>query len=150
MLPWTLARHALLMLLLVLAGWGCGEKESRAVHGSAGTAVIESVSPGQARALVEKHGGTGALVILDVRTARELSRGILDNAVHLDYHAPDFEERLRRLDRTRPYLVYCAVGSRSAKALKLMARLGFQEVYHMRGGLLRWKAEGLPMAQTVP
>jgi rhodanese-related sulfurtransferase len=136
---------ALLTLLALLAAGGCGEQGSRAVQGAAGAAVIESISPGQATALIEKHRSAADLVILDVRTAREVSRGILENAVHLDYHAPDFEEQLRRLDRKRTYLVYCAVGSRSARALKLMDRLGFEEVYHMTGGLLRWKAEGLPV-----
>ncbi len=140
-----IAGFALLILWVLVTGWGCGEKQSGAVQGSAGTAVLESVSPDQAQALIEKHRGNADLVILDVRTAREVSRGVIENAVHLDYHAPDFEEQLRRLDRQRTYLLYCAVGSRSAKALKLMARLGFREVYHMTGGLLSWKAEGLPV-----
>jgi rhodanese-related sulfurtransferase len=85
------------------------------------------------------------VVVLDVRTAREVKNGRIQGAMHLDISAPDFEERLGRLDRKAVYLVYCASGVRSARACQKMQALGFAQVFNLERGLLAWQAAGLPL-----
>jgi rhodanese-related sulfurtransferase len=86
-------------------------------------------------------------IILDVRTNEEVARGIIKGAIQLDFMAPDFEQSLQKLDKTKPIFVYCAVGGRSGQTVELMQQLGFQEVYNLQGGLDAWQHAGLPIAQ---
>jgi glyoxylase-like metal-dependent hydrolase (beta-lactamase superfamily II)/rhodanese-related sulfurtransferase len=50
-----------------------------------------------------------------------------------------------QLDRTRPVVTVCRSGARSAQAAVLLAREGFAQVANLAGGMLRWRAEGLPV-----
>jgi rhodanese-related sulfurtransferase len=85
------------------------------------------------------------VVVLDVRTPAEFRTGHLKNAVNVDYTAPDFEQQLARLDKAKPYLLHCAVGGRSTKALPVLQKLGFRDVRHLNGGLQAWQSAKLPV-----
>ncbi len=86
-------------------------------------------------------------VVLDVRTADEFRAGHLKDAVNVDYKAPDFEQQLARLDRSKPYLLHCAVGGRSTKTLPVLQKLGFRDVRHLDGGLQAWQSAKLPVVK---
>ncbi len=49
------------------------------------------------------------------------------------------------LSRQQPLIVVCRSGGRSAKAAVGLAQLGFSRVASLRGGLLAWRAEALPL-----
>lgn len=98
-----------------------------------------------ASALVEARRGDEDFVLLDVRTPREFSRGRVAGAVNLDFQAPDFKERLAALDKSKAYLVHCAVGGRSRSAADAMTAAGFGTVYDLLGGLTAWEKAGLPV-----
>jgi len=68
--------------------------------------------------------------------------------VNLNLLAPDFESRLRALDRGKTYLVYCRTGNRSVKAIQAMERLGFRSVYHLYEGIVGWQKKGLPLSRA--
>jgi rhodanese-related sulfurtransferase len=82
-----------------------------------------------------------------VRTAGEFATGHIENAMNLDYHSDSFRNELNNLDKNKTYLVYCAMGSRSADALAIMKELGFMEAYNMLGGINQWQEEGLPTTE---
>ena len=86
-------------------------------------------------------------VILDVRTPAEYGDGRIAGAYMIDYRSPGFKEDVGKLDRGRTYLVYCRVGNRSGSAVKLMNEMAFRRIYHLEGGITRWKDEGLPTAK---
>src|SRR5262245_49956905 len=48
--------------------------------------------------------------VLDVRTAREFATGHLPGAINIDINAPDFEQKVAALDKSKSYLVHCAAG----------------------------------------
>lgn len=77
--------------------------------------------------------------IIDVRTPEECSLGIIGDAKNINIYDDNFEEELKKLDASKTTLVYCAKGGRSAKAAKMMADLGFKEVYDLEGGYGAWK-----------
>ncbi len=83
-------------------------------------------------------GGKG--IILDVRTAKEFAEGHLDGAVNIDYFDPAFNEKVAKLDKTKPVYVYCHSGGRSAKAMKIMNGAGFKSIYNLVGGYNAWKS----------
>jgi rhodanese-related sulfurtransferase len=84
--------------------------------------------------------------LLDVRTAGEFQTGHLKNALQADWLKKDeFTERVKYLDKTKPILVYCASGIRSAAAAKWLLENGFTSVQNLKGGITAWKMEGKAM-----
>ena len=81
-------------------------------------------------------------VVLDVRRPVEFSEGHLENAKNIDFFGADFADQLKKLDPEKPYLVHCASGGRSTKALEQMRELGFVKVYHLDGGMKAWLEAG--------
>ena len=82
------------------------------------------------------------VVVLDVRTAEEFADGHMQGAINLDIRGGKFAETLAGLDKTKTYLVHCAVGGRSAKACGQMDGLKFEKVLNLSGGITAWEAAG--------
>jgi rhodanese-related sulfurtransferase len=78
-------------------------------------------------------------VLLDVRTGKEVVEDKLEGAVHLDYLDYRFLDELEKLDRKKPYFVYCRTGRRSVRTCTLMRNMGFKSIFNLEGGLLAWK-----------
>ncbi|MDJ1179532.1 rhodanese-like domain-containing protein [Roseofilum sp. BLCC_M91] len=47
-------------------------------------------------------------------------------------------------DPTKPFILYCQTGNRSATAAQKLFLAGFEEVAHLGGGLEEWKQQGYP------
>jgi len=107
--------------------------------------TIESITPEEAYALIQKNKDNPNFVILDVRTPEEFANEHIENAINLDYYSETFRDDLSKLDKNKTYLIYCRSGHRSENSLNIMKELNFREVYNMLGGIIRWKAEGLPI-----
>lgn len=82
--------------------------------------------------------------LLDVRTPQEYSEGHLADAINIDWNGGNFDAEIAKLDKSKPVYIYCLAGSRSASAAAVMRKSGFKQVYEMKGGILKWRAEGLP------
>jgi molybdopterin/thiamine biosynthesis adenylyltransferase/rhodanese-related sulfurtransferase len=83
------------------------------------------------------------VTFLDVREQDEHDQGTIPGSVfiprgHLESQAET------RLDRSKPVVVYCAGGNRSAFAAETLTALGYTDVVSMAGGFGRWKNEGRP------
>jgi len=81
--------------------------------------------------------------LVDVRTPEEFSSGYIANAVLIDYKGSDFKNKIAELNMEDPVFVYCAVGGRSGRAAKMLADMGFKEVYDLDGGMGAWLEKGL-------
>lgn len=79
-------------------------------------------------------------IILDVRTKEEFDTGHLESAILIP--VDDLEARYGELSKSKPVIVYCKSGSRSAKAAAILVSKGFLQVYDMTGGIEAWKSEG--------
>jgi len=90
---------------------------------------------------------TNSVVVLDVRTPREFASGHIAGATNINYLSGDFSDQLAQLDRSKSYLLHCAVGGRSTNALPKLARLGFTNVIHLDGGFKAWQAAGNPVVK---
>ena len=49
------------------------------------------------------------------------------------------------LPRDRPILLACRSGRRAARALFVLEDLGYKQIIGLRGGILAWRAAGLPV-----
>lgn len=85
----------------------------------------------------------GAVTVVDVRGANEWAGGHLPGAMHipLGYLA----DRCRRIPTTKPIVVQCELGGRSAVAASLLERLGVPGVINLTGGFSAWTAARLPL-----
>ena len=76
--------------------------------------------------------------LIDVRTLKEYNAGFIANAQNIDFFAEDFEVQVSKLDKTKPVIVYCQKGGRSAKCAEKMKNLGFTKIYDLDGGYSKW------------
>lgn len=87
--------------------------------------------------------------LVDVRTAEEYKQGHLVNAKNIDFKKEDFLKQTESLDKSKPVMVYCLAGSRSAGAAKLLSENGFTEIYDLEGGYMKWNVEKKPVEGVV-
>lgn len=79
-------------------------------------------------------------VLLDCREFHEWEAGYIDGAVHIPMN--ELPERATELDPSRPTIVYCLHGIRSAKVATWLAEeRGFKDVASMDGGIVCWYQE---------
>jgi thioredoxin 1 len=87
--------------------------------------------------------------LVDVRTPDEFSKDRIQSALNVDYNGAGFKEQVRALDPTRPVLIYCLSGGRSARAAAYMRDQGLK-VFELKGGLLQWRSKDFPLQRTRP
>lgn len=80
--------------------------------------------------------------LLDVRTPAEFQEGHIAHALNLNIHGERFAAEIQKLDKSRPVMVYCAKGGRSANAAEQLKRAGYPEVYDLSGGMEAWRDAG--------
>lgn len=78
------------------------------------------------------------LVLLDVRMPKEIAGGKVKNALEINVLSPNFSKKIANLDKSKPYLVYCRSGNRSAKACNKMSKQEFGKLYNLQGGYSSW------------
>jgi thioredoxin len=87
-----------------------------------------------------------AVQVLDVRTPGEYQSGHIANALQADWKdSSEFNRRIAFIDKNKPVYVYCLAGGRSAAAAKQMRRMGYKEVYELKGGTNAWRAASKPL-----
>jgi thioredoxin len=89
--------------------------------------------------------------IIDVRTSEEFDGGHINNAINQNWNSTDFEANALKYDKTKPVFVYCLSGGRSKKAAEKFVSLGFEKVYELQGGIMKWNADGFakPLDKNV-
>lgn len=102
--------------------------------------AIRNLSPDQAEKLIQESPEPG-LIIVDVRTSEEFEQGHIKGAVNIDFFDPDFEKKVKTLDRKKAIMLHCASGHRSAQAVDLLRNSkAFPQIYHLKDGFSGWKA----------
>jgi rhodanese-related sulfurtransferase len=76
------------------------------------------------------------VVVLDVRDPWETALARLDHAVHIPME--EIELRTEELDPRAETVVHCHHGVRSAAVAEYLARLGFDKVWNLEGGIDQW------------
>jgi sulfur-carrier protein adenylyltransferase/sulfurtransferase len=82
--------------------------------------------------------------LLDVRELDEWTEGHIPGALHIPRGFLESRIESAVPDRSRPVIVYCAGGNRSAFAAKTLEELGYENVASLAGGFTDWKRNGLP------
>jgi len=92
---------------------------------------------------VEEH--LNDVLVLDVREPEEFDGplGHVPDAYHIPLDS--LTERLDELTTGRPIVAVCRAGGRSAQATLVLQKAGFADVANLAGGMLRWRAQQLPV-----
>ena len=102
------------------------------------------VGPAEAVQLINRRDA----VVLDVRDASEYKAGHIANARHVP--AADLEGRVKELDKVKakPIIVSCARGTKSLGIANRLRKLGFNEVFSLRGGVAAWQQANMPLEKS--
>jgi rhodanese-related sulfurtransferase len=87
-------------------------------------------------------------LVLDVRDDAEFGSGHIPEAKHIPL--AQLSDRLKELAKykSKPILVHCQGGVRSAKACDLLSQNAFTQVHNLQGGLNAWLQAKLPIVKT--
>jgi rhodanese-related sulfurtransferase len=123
------------------APWRLVERQVRAAH-----PTVPPLSTDSLAAWLADPAAPPPL-LLDVREPAEYAVSHLPGARQVDPRAD--AGRLAALladeDRSRPVVVYCSVGARSAAVAERLQQAGFQDVQNLEGSLFRWANEDRPV-----
>jgi rhodanese-related sulfurtransferase len=129
-------------LLLTATALAEDKAPSTTVAKSAEAAKVQDITPDQAERLLKENKEA---VVLDIRTTEEFKEGHIAGATNLDFLEDDFSEKIAKLDPNKPYILHCASGGRSSKALQKLKDAKIGTIYHMNGGIKAWEQAGKPL-----
>ena len=73
-------------------------------------------------------------ILVDVRSPQEFNEGHLPGAINIpEYEIRRFKNEMPKLNQQ--IILYCQYGGRSQDALNMMTRMGYNNVYVLKGGL---------------
>lgn len=95
-----------------------------------------------------RSAARNAITVIDVRESSEVkATGKARGAIHVPLAAlrmkadPASPEQLPAFRSGKPVVLYCASGSRSQMAARMLRQMGLDEVYNL-GGLAHWQQAG--------
>ncbi len=94
--------------------------------------------------LIQKHPDA---LVLDTRPLDKYKLYRIKNAVPLPTKA-ELIDVVKELDRQDTIFVYCEKELRSASAIESLDSLGFKCVYELKGGLINWRRNSLPLDES--
>lgn len=132
-----MSRFLPFILVLSVLAWGnsCESQNTPGAGKSSGGDVDVATF---ARYMNELPG----VQLLDVRTPGEIAQGKIAGALEIDINDADFKQKVSKLDKEKPVLVYCRSGARSGNAMRQMTAMGFKQVYNLAGGINAWQGSG--------
>jgi adenylyltransferase/sulfurtransferase len=106
--------------------------------------VVPEVSADEVKA---KIGRSDSPALLDVREREEYRQGYVPGAVSVPRGFLEMRIEETIPNKEQPIIAYCAGGTRSLLAGRILKELGYKNVVSMRGGYQGWKNQGLPIQE---
>ena len=98
---------------------------------------MEEITPAE---LQQRLDNGDDIQIVDVRENNEVAIGRIPNSIHIPLG--QVLSRMSEIDPHRETVVHCKMGGRSARAIEVLQRSGFQgKLVNLKGGILRWSDE---------
>jgi rhodanese-related sulfurtransferase len=77
--------------------------------------------------------------LIDVRSEAEFRTGHIKGAKNINVMSSQFLSQISKIAKEDPIFLYCRSGNRSSSAAKQLAKIGYTEIYNLKGGLLFWR-----------
>lgn len=140
--------YFILFAAVAFLGTSCSQKSS-----AVSTAISKNIDATTFKNMME----AGKFVAIDIRKpAERLSSNVFPDLnkpygyitgtqLNIDWKDQAlFKTEMGKLDKSKPYGIYCRSGKRSGNALVVMKNMGFEEVYNLLGGMKGWLKAGYP------
>ena len=85
------------------------------------------------------------MILVDIREESEWARGHVPSAIHLGKGIIERDIEKAIPDKSRPIVLYCGGGFRSALAADNLQKMGYRNVISMDGGWRGWTEAGFPV-----
>ena len=110
--------------------------------------VGQYVNPEDWNALIEDPN----TIVIDTRNNYEVDIGTFKNSINPQTESfrefPSFVEKNLKDNEQKKVAMFCTGGIRCEKATSLMLEKGFKEVYHLKGGILKY-LENIPKEKSL-
>lgn len=114
---------------------------SLALH-SVAFAAVQEVDTKQMQEIIKENAGNPDFIILDVSPVAAFASSHLEGAISLPANDPGFEANVQKLDTSKTYLVYCHRMNWTPKAVAMMTKNNFANLYASREGKDGWMKAG--------
>ena len=86
------------------------------------------------------------IILIDVRSKQELDDIMINGVLNYDFNSDEFENSVLGLDIDKTYYVICRSGRRSGITTELMLENGFENVFNIKGGMIKWVDSNLKLS----
>ena len=107
------------------------------------TQKFKNITPQDAVFLINKDA-----FILDVRESSELNQGTIKDSKHINFSSVETSLDSIKKYSSKPTIVYCKSGVRSATISNILSKNNFNEVYSIKGGFEAWVSDNLPVVKS--
>lgn len=83
--------------------------------------------------------------IIDLSASNDFANAHINDAINLAPSEITAENKQLVKLKNRPVILYCKTGQASFQQAGKLVKLGFTTVYVLRGGLLKWREDNLPV-----
>ena len=101
--------------------------------------TYQIVNSKQAREIINENKGNSDFHIIDAREKSQYQEGHIPGAKHIDPRIKDSRSKLKQLDNSATYLIYCRTRVRIFELAKIMRNIGFQNIIINIDGWLIWE-----------
>jgi len=100
-----------------------------------------NITPVQATEMINHDDA----IVIDVRPAADFAKGHIINAVNIP--ASNLQTQMKQMEKykNKKIILSCRSGAQSAVACKQLGKQGYENVYNLKGGILNWQSENLPV-----
>lgn len=106
---------------------------------------LQSVSSITAEEVKRALENKADVIVIDVRTREEYSEGHINGSILLPVDTVHKKIVSIIPDKNKIVYVHCRSGTRSKRAVKIMEKMGYTNIFNMQGGFLAWEQLGLPV-----
>ncbi len=99
---------------------------------------IKNITPEEAKELLDQ-----GVLFVDVREVEEFAQVRIPGAKLIP--GSEFTVRVQEIPKDQPVVLYCRSGNRSLQAAQWLSLLGYNNVMNLKGGLIAWYRQGLPL-----
>ena len=87
-----------------------------------------------------KEGG----LLVDVRTKFEVKKASFNVPNYINIPLDELEERINEIPKDKEIVMVCRVGDRSLRTTYFLMNTGYDKVYNLSGGIVKWTNKNFP------
>ncbi len=121
------------ILILTFLIVGCTNKKASTDDNNKNTGVYQKISAEETKKLLDNKEA----ILVDVRTSEENRIERIPNSILIEVDNLEEEAESKLPNKDKKIIVYCRSGNRSKKAVNILLKKGYTNVYDL-GGINNW------------